>query len=104
MVKFIKTTEDFKTLPGNRMIKRSCCPLELIPSEEFVINAMNESGKCFIHYHLFGGKIVTEEWDNTGNEITGPIFYNAIRNKQFVRDYHNRIEKIVVSVHDNPEI
>ena len=104
MVKFIKTTEDFKTLPGNRMIKRSCCPLELIPSEEFVINAMNESGKCFIHYHLSGGKIVTEEWDNTGNEITGPIFYNALRNKQFVRDYHNRIEKIVVSVHDNPEI
>lgn len=104
MVKFIKTIEDYKILPENRTVRRGFCPLEFIPSEEFVINSMNENGKCFIHYHLFGGKIETIEWDNYGNEITGPILYNDLRNKQFVRDYHDRIEKIVVSVHDNPEI
>lgn len=104
MEKIISTKEDFKTLPEKRNIKRGYCPLEFIPSEELVINAINENGKCFIHYHLFGRKIVVEEWDNTGNEITGSILYKALRNKQFVRDYHNLIEKIVVSVHDNSEI
>lgn len=75
MEKIISTKEDFKTLPEKRNIKRGYCPLEFIPSEELVINAINENGKCFIHYHLFGRKIVVEEWDNTGNEITGSILY-----------------------------
>lgn len=104
MEKIISIKEDFKTLPEKRNIKRGYCPLEFNPSERFVINAMNENGKCFIHYHLFSGKIVIKEWNNNNSEMTGPILYNDLRNKQYIRDYHNCIEKIVVSVHDNPEI
>lgn len=104
MEKIIRTIEDLKTPPGKRTINRGFCALEFNPSEEFVINAMNENGKCFIHYHLLSGKIVIKEWNNNNSEMTGPILYNDLRNKQYIRDYHNRIEKIVVSVHDNPEI
>ena len=103
MAKFIRTIEEFVALPGNRTVRSGYCPLEFIPSEESVINAMNEMGKCFIYYHIFGGTIVTEEWDNTNSEITGPKLYNDLRNKTFVKDHHNRIENIIVSVNENPE-
>lgn len=101
MAKFTSPTDDFIPLPESRTIKKGYCPLEFIPSEESVINAMNEMGKCFIHYHIFGGTIVTKEWDNIKSDITGAKLYNNLRSKQFVKDYRNRIEKIVVSVNEN---
>lgn len=103
MAKFTSPTDDFIPLPESRTIKKGYCPLEFIPSEESVINAMNEMGKCFIHYHIFGGTIVTEEWDNIKSEVKGPKLYSDLQNKRFVKDYHNRIEKIIVSVNENPE-
>lgn len=103
MVKFTSPTDYFIPLPESRIIKKGYCPLEFTPSEESVINAMNEMGKCFIHYHIFGGRIVTEEWNNTKSEITGPKLYNDLRNKNFVKDYHNRTEKVIVSVNENLE-
>ncbi len=90
-------------MPEKQTAERGSCPLEFVPSEEGVINALKENGKCFIHYHIFGGTIVTKEWNNTKSEITGANLYNNLHSKQFVKDYRNRIEKIVVSVHENPE-
>lgn len=83
---------------------RGSCPLEFIPSEEAVIEALKSNGKCYIHYHLLGGTVVTKEWNNTKGEITASNLYNNIRSKQFVKDYRNRIEKIVISVNENPEV
>ena len=103
MAKFIGTIEEFVNFPRNRPVRRGYCPLDFIPSEEYVITTMNEMGKCFIYYHIFGGTIVTEEWDNPESEITGPKLYKDLRNKIFVKDSHNRIEKIIVSVNENPE-
>lgn len=90
-------------MPEKQVAERGSCPLEFVPSKEAVINAMKENGKCFIHYHIFGGTIVTKEWNNTKSEITGENLYNNLRSKQFVKDYRNRIEKVIVSVHENPE-
>lgn len=90
-------------MPEKQVAERGSCPLEFVPSKEAVINAMKENGKCFIHYHIFDGTIVTKEWNNTKSEITGENLYNNLRSKQFVKDYRNRIEKIVVSVHEYPE-
>ena len=84
-------------MPDKQFADRGSCPLEFVPS------ALKENGKCFIYYHIFGGTIVTKEWNNTKSEITGANLYNNLRSKQFVKDYHNRIEKIVVSNNDNPE-
>ena len=78
MTKLLETNEDFTDHPGLRTVMRGYSPLEFIPSEEFVINSMNENGKCFIHCHLSGGKIVTEEWNNNNGKMTGPIFYNRV--------------------------
>lgn len=85
-------------MPEKQTTERGSCSLEFTPSEEAVINAHKENGKCFIHYHIFGGTIVTKEWNNIKSEITGANLYNSLRSKQFVKDYRNCIEKIVVSV------
>lgn len=90
-------------MPEKQTADRGAHPLEFIPSKEAVINALKENGKCFIHYHIFGGTVVTKEWNNTKGEITGSNLYNNVRSKQFVKDYRNRIEKIIVSVYENPE-
>lgn len=90
-------------MPEKQAVKRGSCPLEFIPSEEAVINDLKEIGECFIHYRLFGGTIVTKRWNNFKAEITGPNLYNSLGSRQFVKDYHNHIEKIVVSIHEDPE-
>ena len=91
-------------MPEKQMADRGSCPLEFFPSEEAVIEALKTDGKCYIHYHIFGGTIVTKEWNNTKSEITGANLYNNVRGKQFVKDYRPRIEKIVGSVNGNPEV
>lgn len=90
-------------MPEKQTSERGACPLEFVPSEEAVIEALKEDGKCYIHYHLLGGTVVTKEWNNTKSEITSSNICNNLRSKQFVKDYRNRIEKIVVSVHEDPE-
>jgi hypothetical protein len=82
---------------------RGYAPLGFVPSEEAVIHALKGKGKCFIHYYILGETIETEEWNDIKGEITGANLYNHLRGKQFVKDYRNRIEKIVVSVNENPE-
>lgn len=77
--------------------------VEYFPSMESVIDALKTTGKCYIHYHIFGGTVVTKVWNNTKAEITKENLENNIRSKQFVKDYRPRIEKIVVSVNENPE-
>ena len=90
-------------MPEKQTADRGACPPEFIPSEEAVIDALKNDGKCYIHYHIFGGTVVTKEWNNTKGEITEANLYNNVRSKQFVKDYRPRIEKIVVSVNGNPE-
>lgn len=90
-------------MPEKHTADRGACPLEFTPSEEAVIEALKTEGKCYIHYHLFGGTIVTKEWNNTKGEITGANLHNNLRSKQFVKDYRPRIERIVVSDDGDPE-
>lgn len=89
MAKFIGTKEQF----GGR----GYCFLEFVPSEEVVIDSLNENGRCLVSYHLLEGTIVKEEWNNSESGITGPKLYNDLRNKGFVKVHHNRIEKIVLN-------
>ncbi len=74
-----------------------------VPSEEAIINKLKEDGKCFVHYHMAGGDIVTKPWDNTKTEITEGNLKNNVVSKTFLRKYRKRIERIVVSVYENPE-
>lgn len=90
-------------MPEKQTADRGSCPLEFVPSREAVIEALKADGKCYIHYHIFGSTVVTKEWNNTKAEITSENLENNIRSKQFVKDYRPRIEKIVVSVNENPE-
>lgn len=89
MAKFVGADEN------NRV--RGYCFLEFAPSEEAVIRTLNEKGRCVVYYHLSDGTIMTEDWENTESEITGPRLYNGLRNRRFVKAHHNRIEKIVLS-------
>ena len=82
---------------------RGYATLRFSPSEEGVIEVLNRSGKCYIHFHTVGGKVDTEALENTNSAITGPGLYNNIRSNPFIKAHRNRIEKIVVSVHENPE-
>lgn len=91
-------------MPEKQTADRGACSLEFIPSEEAVIDALKTDGKCYIHYHIFGGTVVTKEWNNTKGEITGANLYKNLRRKQFVKNYCPRIEKIVVSVNENHEV
>lgn len=74
--------------------------LEFAPSEDSVIKALKENCKCYIHYQLINGTVVTDEWNNTNSEITGPVLYKNLRSKKFVKDNSNRIKKIVLSVNE----
>ncbi len=80
------------------------CQLEFVPSEGAVINAFKINGKCFIHCHLQGGMMVSQEWSDIGREITGPILYNNLKKNRFVLNHLKRIEKIVVSVHETAQL
>lgn len=90
-------------MPEKQLAERGSCPLEFVPSKEAVINALKETGKCFIHYHIFGGTIVTKAWNNTKSEITDANILNNLDSQSFIKKFRNRIEKRVVSVNENPE-
>lgn len=74
-----------------------------LPSEDAIINKFKEDGKCYIHYHLAGGDIVTKPWNNIKKEITGVNLKNNVVAKSFLRKNRKRIERIEVSVYENPE-
>ena len=82
---------------------RGYATLRFSPSVEDVIEVLNRNGKCYIHLHTVGGKVETEALENTNSAITGPGLYNNIRSNPFIKAHRNRIKKIVVSVHENPE-
>lgn len=77
--------------------------IEFVPSEEAIITSLKENGKCYIHYHLAGGDIVTKSWDNTKAEITNENLRANVMGKNFLREYRPRIERIEVSISENPD-
>lgn len=90
-------------MPEKQVAERGSCPFEFVPSKEAVINAMRENGKCFIHYHIFGGTIVTKAWNNTKSEITSANILNNLDSNSFIKKFRKRIEKRVISVYEDPE-
>lgn len=94
MAKFVNTT---------KVPSKGYATLRFTPSEEAIIEKLNRKDKCYIHFHTVEEIVVTEALENTDSAITGPGLYDIIRSCQFVKAHRNRIEKIVVSVHENPE-
>lgn len=83
--------------------QKGYCPFEFYPSEEAVMDFLRTNGKCYILYHLLGGTVEAKEWVSNDTGKFGPRLFKYLSCNEFVKRQYNRIEKIVVSVHENPE-
>lgn len=90
-------------MPKEKPISKGKYTLHFLPNEDAIINALRVSGICYIHYHLADGDIITKPWNNTRKEITKDNLRANVMGTTFLRKYRPRIEKIVVSISQNPE-
>lgn len=72
--------------------------VEYVPNMEDVIAGLKDSGKCWLHYYMADGSVVSKEWNNTRAEITADNILSNVVSKTFFRDYRDYIDKVVVSL------
>ena len=89
-------------MPKEKIEREGNYSIEYIPNENGIIETLKNSGKCYIHYQLVDGNIVTREWENKRGSITKDNLQKNVATKKFVKDYNKRIETIVVSSSENP--
>ena len=89
-------------MPKEKIEREGNYSIEYSPNENEIIESLKNSGKCYIHYHLIDGDIITRIWENKRATITKENLQNNVVSKQFVKDYNKRIGKIIVSSLENP--
>ncbi len=89
-------------MPKEKPVNDGKYIVEYYPSMEAVIAKFKVSGKCYIHYHIVGGNIVTKIWNNVKAEITKDNMESNVVSKNFLRDFRERVERITVSISENP--
>lgn len=97
-----RSKENVYGMPKEKIEREGNYAIEYVPNENEIIESLKNFGKCYIHYHLVDGDIVTRIWENKRGTITIENLQNNVASKQFVKDYNKRIGKIVVSVLEEP--
>ena len=91
-------------MPKEKLQTEGKYTIDYYPSPEAIIDNLNECDKCYIHYHLAGGDVVTKIWNNVKAKITKANLESNVVSKSFLKDYRNRIERITVSISNSPNV